>query len=108
MEFEIRGKCILKLAHQKGDKKSTHIATDFNLDVSENLERSEYLDKEGFPTALGSKSLTICFVQALVGNIHQAHQRKQWNDVEHLKFIISELEKGFATVADASKSEFTS
>ena len=106
MEFEIEGRCVVKLEYKKGEKTSSHIATDFNLDVSENIDRSNFLDEEDLPTVAGTKALTQCFVQGLIGNIHNAHQKGYWNDVEHLRYIITELERGFATVATTYKSEF--
>lgn len=108
MEFEIEGRCVVKLAHKEGEKTSAHVATDFNLDVSKNLDRSQYLDKEDLPTAAGTKALTQCFVQGLVGNIHNAHQKGYWDSAEHLRYIISELERGFVQVATTYKSEFKS
>ena len=46
MEFTIEGRCVVTLEHREGEKTSAHVATDFNLDVSKNLDRNKYLDKE--------------------------------------------------------------
>lgn len=106
MQFEIEGRVVVTFNHAKGDKTSQHVKTDFNIDVSKNLDRKQYLDKDELPTAMGTKSLTIAFVQGLVGNIHQADQKGYWDSAEHLRYIISELERGFVQVANIKKGDF--
>jgi len=108
MEFEIEGRCVVKLKHKEGEKTSTHVSTDFNLDVSKNLDRKMYLDRDDLPTHAGTKMLTQCFVQGLVGNIHNAHEKGFWDSAEHLRYIIAELEKGFISVPTIYKSNFKS
>lgn len=85
---------------------SKHVATDFNLDVSKELDRSMYLDKEGLPTEAGSKALSNVLVQGLIGNIELAHRKGFRDSVEHLKWIISELERGFIEITNFEKSTF--
>lgn len=106
MIFKIEGRSVLTLEHKKGDKTSSYVKTDFNLEVSKELDRNQYLDKEDFPTAVGSKALTQAFVQGLVGNIHHAHQKGHWNDAEHIRYIIAELKRGFVQIADTFPSTF--
>ncbi len=95
MEFKIKASCVLTIEHNSGNKTSKHIHTDFNLNVSDNMDWTLYLDEEGLPTAAGTKALTQCFVQGIIGNIHYAHEKGYRNDAEHLRYIISELERGF-------------
>jgi hypothetical protein len=106
MRFSFEGKCVLELEHEPGMKKSRHVQTKFNLDVSKNLQRKQYLDNEDLPTADGSKVLTNVFVQGLIGNIHHAHEKGFWNDAEHIKYIIAELERGFVEIAQTGTSTF--
>jgi hypothetical protein len=108
MEFEIEGRCVVKLEHKQGEQTSKHVTTDFNLDVSKNVDRSHFLDKEDLPTAAGTTALTQCFVQGLVGNIHNAHEKGYWDSAEHLRYIIAELERGFSSVANVYESNFKS
>jgi len=108
MEFIIKGVSIVKLQHEQGDTTSSHVSTDFNLDVSDNVDSASFLDAEGLPTEDGVKALTQCFVQGLVGNIHSAHQKKYWDSAEHLRYIITELERGFIQVSKTYKSTFDS
>lgn len=106
MEFSFEAKVVLTLEHKKEMTTSKHVATDFNLEVSDNLVRSQYLDKEDLPTEAGSKVLSNVLVQGLVGNIHLAHENGFRDSAEHLRWIISELERGFITVANVEQSNF--
>jgi hypothetical protein len=106
MEFSFEAKVVLTLEHKKEMTTSKHVATDFNLGVSDNLVRHQYLDKEDLPTEAGSKVLSNVLVQGLVGNIHLAHEKGFRDSAEHLRWIISELERGFITVANVEQSNF--
>jgi len=106
MKFEFEGKCVLQLEHKPGMQKSKHIQTKFNLDVSSNLDKSQYLTSDELPTADGSKVLSNVFVQGLIGNIHHAHQKGYRDSAEHLRYIISELERGFVQLAETGESTF--
>lgn len=104
-EFWFTGISKVTMAHEKGAPKSTHVSTDIRLDVSPNMDKKQYL-KNDLPTKEGVKPLTQCFIQGLVANIHKAHQEGWWDSAEHLRYIISELERGFVR-ADAKVSEST-
>jgi len=104
MEFSFEAKVVLTLEHKKGMATSKHVATDFNLEVIGELDRKQYLDKEDLPTEAGSKVLSNVLVQGLVGNIHMAHEKGFRDSAEHLRWIISELERGFVTVASVEQS----
>ena len=106
MEFSLEGKVVVVFEHTKGATSSKHVSTDFNLDVSQNLDESHYFNKDGLPNKNGTKALTQSFVQGLIGNIHNAHNQRYWDSAEHLRYIIAELEKGVFAVAKTFKSEF--
>jgi hypothetical protein len=106
MEITFEGRCLITLEHRESDNKSSLISTDFNLHVSKNLEESMYFDEELMPNGAGSKALTQCFIQGLVGNIHYSHEKGFRDSAEHLRYIISELERGFIQIADIKKSNF--
>src|SRR5579875_833357 len=103
MEYWIEGIAHVTADHQKGAAKSTHKETDFYLDVSDNLDKNAYMDKQDILTKTGSQAVTQAFVQGLIGNIHFAHEKGFRDSAEHLRYIISELERGFSTVALVSK-----
>lgn len=106
-EFSFTGISKVTLSHEKGASTSRHVATDFRLDVSSNLDKSIYLDKEELPTKAGIKPLTQAFIQGLVGNIHWAHQNGYWDSADHLRYIINELQRGFVEVATMSKGDIS-
>jgi hypothetical protein len=106
-EFELKGISTLILGASADKKTSSHIRTEIELEIDTKLDKDFYFDKDSFPTKVGVKSLTQCFIQGIVGNIHSAHQKGQWDSAEHLRYVISELERGFAQVAtvDATQKE---
>lgn len=106
MEFSFEAKVVLRLKHTPGTQKVEHAGTDFNIYPSKELDEKCYLDKNGLPTADGSHALTQTLVQGLVGNIHLAHQKGFRDSAEHLRYIISELEKGFVENAKVMNSKF--
>lgn len=106
MRFSFEAKTVLELEHEHGAKTSKHIETKVNLYPSKNMDKSMYLDKYDLPTAYGSKVLTNVLVQGLIANIHSANNNGFWKDHEHMKYIISELERGFVTIAETDTSTF--
>jgi hypothetical protein len=106
MEFTFEGRCILTLDHKQDEKTSKHVSTAFNLAVSKNLDRSQYIGENGLPTKDGSMALTNVFCSALVGNIHQAEQNGFIGRAEHLRYIIKKLEEGCSSIAILEEAEF--
>lgn len=106
MEYFFESIVRLTMEHQKGSAKSRHISTEFFLECSPNLDDKQYIDKEDILTKEGSQALTNCLVQGLIGNIHFSKDQGYRNDVEHLKYIISELERGFAEIMIGERGEF--
>jgi len=106
MLISFKTKVILELDHKAGCEKSNHVSTKMNLECSPNLDESMYRDEDGFPTKHGSVVMTNVLIQGLVCNIHNAHENGFRNDCEHLRYIISELERGFASVVEVGTGEF--
>lgn len=106
MKFSFEGRCVLELEHEPGMTTSKHSQTKINLDVSRNLDRKQYLDADDLPTKDGCKVLTNVFVQGLVANIHHGHEKGFWNDAEHIRYIIAELQRGFVEIAETGTSTF--
>lgn len=103
MRYTVTGIVKVTAEHNPGMTSSRHIATDFRLEVSKHLKQDEYNDKRGLPTKAGCHALTNAFVHGLIGNIHAAHQKGFRDSAEHLRYIIKQLEDGFASVATASE-----
>lgn len=59
-----------------------------------------YRDEEDKLTKEGIKALTNVLVQGLNANIQGSHQGKKWDSAEHLRYVISELERSFVAVTN--------
>lgn len=105
MEFSFTGVSRVTMEHHKGMPTSQHVATDFFLEVSENLDKNIYL-QNGLPTKDGLKPLTQTFIQGLVGCIHFGHNNGWWDSAEHIRYIIDEIQRGFIQVAQTKESNF--
>lgn len=103
MIFKITGIVTVIADYDKGSSTSTHVETCIRLEVSKHLDQASYNDKLGLPTKGGSHALTQAYVQGLIANIHHAHQKGYRDSAEHLRYIISELERGFAAVGYPSE-----
>lgn len=99
MEIKFIAHTILTLDHTPGSDTSRHVSCGMFLDALPPLDSESYC-KQGLLTKEGSQVMTNVLVQGLISNIHLAHQ-KGWKDsAENLRFIISELERGFVQVAE--------
>jgi len=106
IEFGFRAICELELRHKKGDTTSKHVATSFNLSVTNNLNRDSYFTTDGLLNSEGSKVLTNVFVQGLIGNIAQAAKNGFEDPQVHLERIITDLKKGIEFDIQVTKSQF--
>lgn len=100
MLFTFEARCAVHLEYFGGEKKSSVRGTDFNLDVSSNLDRRVYLDEEDLPTPEGSKAITTVLVTGLIANIKLAQERGWRNESDHLRYVINCLQQGFITNVD--------
>ena len=105
MEVQFVGHCGITLNVQPGAKQPEHITTDILLDVLPPLDRAKYFENE-LPNKNGSQILTQIFVDGLLANIHMAHQRGYRDSADHLRYIIAELERGFASPAIVQEGKF--
>lgn len=106
MEITFEVRAALNLDHNEITNDTTQLSTQFNLKVDNKLNKSKYLDENNLPNKEGSIAVTSVLVHALVGNIHMAHEKGYRDSAEHLRFIIEELEKGFASVAEVQIGTF--
>jgi len=72
--------------------------TNIRIDCSPEIDESRYLSEKTVFTKEGSNIATIAFCQALIGNIHIAHENGFRDSAEHLRYIIETITKGFAAV----------
>ncbi len=106
MKCYLDARCVLVLDYTEGEKTSKHVQTQINVDVSPNLERSNYLTEEDVPTEEGCKALTHCFVQGLVANIHHSHLHGYRDKEEHLSYIIAQLNNSLNLDASSGIANF--
>lgn len=79
----------------------------FNLSVDTiKLDKKKYLDENNRPTKLGIHTVSNVLTQGLIGVIHVAHQKGYWDSAKHLRYIISELERGFVENVKVKESVF--
>ncbi len=102
MKFHFDAMLRLYLEQKPNKTKPTFKGLKFRLEPSEVLDKDMYLQEDGLLTKHGTRALTHVLVQGLIGNIHQSHQRGITDSAEHLRFIISELERGFVAQVDYS------
>lgn len=105
MKFQFTATSRITLEHNQGDATSYHRTTQVRLDVSNNLDAKQYIDR-GVPKKKGVKPLTEALIQGLVANIHAAHDKEYWDSAEHLRYIISKLERGFSHVVDVKNDYY--
>lgn len=79
--------------HKKG--KSRMLETKVLLQGSQR-DLNVWKSENGLVNEKGLKVQTQGLIQGLVANIHFGHQTGMWDSAEHLRYIIKELEKGFA------------
>lgn len=69
-----------------------------NLEFSpgKNIRMEGWTKESGQFNKDGLKAQTQAMVQGLVANIFAGHEDKEWDSAEHLRYIIKNLENGFA------------
>lgn len=102
MEFYFTVKARMSLSNTKGSGVSKLNSVDLGLEMSPNLQYDKYVSN-GELTEEGSKVVTTTLCSALIAQIKNAHHYGLRDDAEHLRFVISELERGFVAQADVEK-----
>lgn len=93
MIYEFIASAKIELA--KKEAGSQLISSSIRLSPSKNLDKKMYINDNGLPTKDGLDVISNAFIQGLVCCIHTQHQNGQRDSAEHLRYIISELERGF-------------
>lgn len=105
MKFDFRADVKLIMTHQEGSTTSSIEEVRVKLTPSSKLSQRIYLDK-GVPTKVGAKVLTDVLIQGLSANIHSCHHKNFRDSSEHLRYIISELERSFIQVTETGEANF--
>jgi hypothetical protein len=107
MTYKIIGKSVLTLEHEIGETKSVLKSVDFNIDVSANIDRKQYVDaKTDLPNGTGVRSLTLVFVKGLVGNIKHADAKGFWKKSEHIQYVLKEIGRALEAETELTESNF--
>lgn len=91
------GRARLHLKQEPGAKTSQASHTDIRLETSSNVNKQVYYDGQGNMRQPALKPLTQTFIQGLIANVKYGHDRGWWNESEHMRYIIDELGRSFAT-----------
>lgn len=90
-----------------GNTPSEHMGLKWNLEISDNLDAKSYFDKNEFPNADGVSAITKVLCNALIANIHYAHDSKIKDGAEHFRDAIKEMEKLFIESSSVKRDIFS-
>ncbi len=103
MEDKIRLSAIATLdLTQEENGMPLHDGVSCVLNVSENVDKSQFFTAGNLLTKLGAEALTVVLTEGLIANIHFAHSQGLCDSAEHLRRIIAQLEQGFITQGEIS------
>jgi hypothetical protein len=97
MEISFTGMARITLEWHKGMEMPKLLTADVGLSLSDNLDADHYVERgTTMPNGIaGVKALTQALLQGLQANIRAAHHHKHWNESEHIRYVIDELQRGF-------------
>lgn len=104
MELTFEANVVLTVNHNPIEDETKHVSTKFNLGMHKPLVKEKYVDEEGNLNKDGSFALSNVLVQGLIANLHMAHDLGFRNSAEHIRWIISELERGFSEVTKVEQT----
>ena len=107
MRFGFQAVATIELEYSKEQTKSKLVASQITIDVSANLNKRAYINEDGAPTADGAKAMTNTFIAGLTANIHHSQKYGYWNESDHIRFIIEELQKGFVAQVKTTVEPFS-
>lgn len=93
----------LTLEYEKGAPASAVKSVDTRLEVSGNLERSEYVDSRGLLKKDGLKPMTQALIMGLISNMRMGAEKGWWKEHEHMQYVIDELQRMFVVTGDVSE-----
>lgn len=94
--YSFKVEASLQLVAKSAEGRSQIKETEISIFSDDPNVNHQFQDPKIGYTELGVKAMTQGFIQGLVTNIHAAHQNGTWDSAKHLRYIINELERGFA------------
>lgn len=95
MEITVKAEVYVSMIVKPEGGKPLLKETKIFLDMDRSLEKSAYVNPDGGLTAAGVQSMTATLIQGLNCSIQSAHQSGIRDSAEHLRYVISELERAF-------------
>lgn len=95
MSEEVHFTGVSRITGEPSGKGLTIKYCDYFLEISGNLDASRYLNTDGLPHGDGYKAFTQALVQGISANIAKAHEDGVWLEADHLRYVITELERAF-------------
>lgn len=90
----------ITLEHHTGEPTSILKTCDLRLEVSGNLDRTQYIDGKGLPRKKALKPISNALAAGIAANIRMGHEKGWWKDHEHLQYVIDQLQRHFVTNAE--------
>ncbi len=94
----------ITLEHEQGAATSQLKTTDLRLEVSGNLDRSQYIDGRGLPRKEAMKPITNALVHGLIVNIRNGARQRLVERREHMQYVMEQLQRAFVAVGDQTES----
>lgn len=89
----------ITLEHEQGTPTSQLKSTDLRLEVSGNLDKTIYIDGKGLPRKDALKPISIALLHGIFVNIKMGHDKGWWNEAEHMKYIIDQLQRVYISTS---------
>lgn len=90
----------ITLEHEKGAQTSVLRSTDLRLEISGNLDKSQYLDGKGLPRKDAMKPITNALIHGLIANMRMCAHKGWWKEGDHMKYVMEQLERAFVHVTE--------
>lgn len=97
-EFHFAAISKITLEHRKGEPTSQLKYNDLRLEVSGNLDKSQYIDGRGLPRKDALKPISNALVMGLITNMRMGAQKGWWKEHEHMQYVIDQLQRAFVHV----------
>lgn len=94
----------ITLEHEKGATSSILRAADLRLEVSGNLDRSNYIDGKGLPRKEALMPISNALLHGLIVNMRMGAAKGWWKEHEHMEYVIKQLQRAFVTPGETIES----
>jgi hypothetical protein len=85
----------ITLEHELGATTSQLRTCDIRLEVSNNLDRSRYIDGCGLPRKDALKPISNALLQGLIANMRHGAEKGWWKEGEHMQYVTDQLQRAF-------------